>query len=290
MNLTKRILAAALALALIVTFSSCKKNESDFFAYEFTPEPTVAPIVTPIPEGAAEITVAMPKEVPSSNPFLVSSRDLRSLYNLIFEPLIKFDETGEPVPVLAQTWEQDESGEKWTITIRDDVFWQQTGRKLDAYDVEFTLDLMKQLRNDKDADYCEGLGYIRYWSVEDERTIKLYSFEPFYGTIQAFDFPILPREVGYSLDTEPMFPIGTGPYMVTTWYPGDQIILESNPNWWQRQPVIGKITAKPYDDNSLAVSALQLNQLDVVQTDQIALVATRPGAGHLFIRIYHQLL
>lgn len=65
--------------------------------------------------------------------------------------------------------------------------------------------------------------------------------------------------------------------MVTSWAPGEQIILESNPNWWQRQPVIGKIIAKPYDDNALAVSALQLNQLDVVQTDQIALLATDQG-------------
>ena len=178
--------------------------------------------------------------------------------------------------MLAQTWELDEeSGKKWTITVRDDVYWQHTGRKLDAYDVEFTLDLMKQLRQqNENAQFCEGLGYLRHWSVEDENTIKIYSFEPFYGSIQALDFPILPRDVGYGLDIDATFPVGTGPYMVTSWYPGEQVVLESNPNWWQKQPVIGKIVAKPYDDNGLAITALQLNQLDVVQTDEIALLAT----------------
>jgi peptide/nickel transport system substrate-binding protein len=134
---------------------------------------------------------------------------------------------------------------------------------------------MKQLRQqNENAQFCEGLGYLRHWSVEDENTIKIYSFEPFYGSIQALDFPILPRDVGYGLDIDATFPVGTGPYMVTSWYPGEQVVLESNPNWWQKQPVIGKIVAKPYDDNGLAITALQLNQLDVVQTDEIALLAT----------------
>ena len=274
MNLVKRIAAAIMALAIAAAFASCSNNKSDFFSYQFTPEPTVAPIVTPMPEGAAEISVVMPEEIESSNPFLVTSRDLMSLYSLIFEPLIKFDETGEPVPMLAQTWEQDDTGKKWTITLRDDVYWQQSGRKLDAYDVEFTLDLMNQLRREQDNDYCEELGYIYYWKVIDDRTIWIYSYEPFYGTILAMDFPILPRDAGYSLTTEPMFPIGSGPYKVTSWYPGQEIVLEYNENWWQRKPVIGKIVAKPFDNNSLAVSALQLSQLDVVQTDQIALLAS----------------
>ena len=83
-----------------------------------------------------------------------------------------------------------------------------------------------------------------------------------------------PETGGYSLTTEPMFPAGSGPYKVTSWYPGQEIVLEYNENWWQRKPVIGKIVAKPFDNNSLAVSALQLSQLDVVQTDQIALLAS----------------
>ncbi len=273
MNLIKKIVAVLSLIIFTLTLASCQNN-SDFFTYDFTPEPTIAPIVTPMPDGSVEIKVPMPSKVESSNPYLVTSRDLLSLYGLIFEPLMTFDEIGEPIPVLAQTWELDETGKKWTITLRDDVYWQQTGRKIDAYDVEYTLDLMNQLRREKNNDYCEELGYIKYWSVENDYTIKIYSYEPFYGTIKALDFPILPRDLGYTLDTEPLFPVGTGPYMVTSWAPGEKVVLELNPNWWQKSPMIGKITALPYDDNSLAVSALQLSQLDVVQTDELAILAT----------------
>ena len=74
MNLTKRIFTLVLAAALAAAFASCKNKNSDFFASEFTPEPTVAPMITPIPDGAAEITVAMPSTVESTNPFLISAR------------------------------------------------------------------------------------------------------------------------------------------------------------------------------------------------------------------------
>ena len=273
MNITKRWIAIILLIIVAISFASCS-NDSDFFSTQFTPEPTVAAIVTPMPDGSAEITVAMPSVIESTNPFLITSRDLMSLYNLIFEPLLTFNETGEPVPVLAQTWELDDTGKIWTVTLRDDVYWQQTNRKLDAYDVEYTLELMNQLRREQNNDYCEELGYIRYWSVIDDLTIKIYSYEPFYGTINALDFPILPRDVNYTINTEPIYPVGTGPYMVASWNPGVEVILEANPNWWQKAPIIGKIIAEPYDDNSLAVSALQLSQLDVVQTDELAILAT----------------
>ncbi len=268
----KRAAIIILLVILIVISFGCGKNDDSFFASSNTPEPTLAPILTAQPEGSGEIVVAMPSEISSTNPYLVNTRDLKSLYNLIFEPLIKFNELGDPVPVLAQTWEIDETGKKWTITIRDDVFWQHSGRKLDAYDVEFTLDLMREIR--RESDFCESLGYIRHWSIENENTIKIYSFEPFFGTLNTLDFPILPYDMGYGAGSEPLYPIGTGPYQVAVWEPGNQIILESNPDWWQKKPYIGKITAKPYDDNSIAVAALQLNQMDVVQTDEITIMAT----------------
>ncbi len=219
MNLIKKLALIIMIAVFSLTLVSCGK-EQEFLRYNYTPEPTVAPIATEVPDGTAEIRIAMPSEIESTNPYKVTSRDLMSIYNLIFEPLISFDDTGEPVPVLAQTWELDlESGRKWTITLRDDVYWQQSGRKLDAYDVEFTLDLMNSLRREENNDYCEELGYIKYWSVEDERTINIYSYEPFYGMINALDFPILPKDVNYTLTTEPIYPIGTGPYMISSCFP-----------------------------------------------------------------------
>lgn len=268
-----KIMTAILLTIVIISLLACNKDDAeDIFAFDPTTQPTLAPLITPQPEGSGKIVVAIPSEIESTNPFLVNSRDLRSLYNLIFEPLIKFNEIGEPIPVLAQTWQQDETGKKWTITIRDDVYWQHSGRKLDAYDIEFTLDLMKQIKDD--SDFCESLGYIRYWSIEDASTIKIYSYEPFYGTLNALDFPILPYDAGYGVDSEPLYPIGTGPYQVAAWKPGTEVVLQLNPEWWQKTPSIGTIIAQPYDDNSIAISALQLNQMDVVQTDEITLIAS----------------
>ncbi|MCK5128760.1 MAG: hypothetical protein KAQ68_02820, partial [Clostridiales bacterium] len=121
MNIVKKLMILTLAVVICMSlFWGCnKKEDEDIFGLNNTSKPTLAPIVTPIPEGAGEIIVAMPKEITSTNPYLVNERDLVSLYGLIFEPLIEFDELGEAIPILAQTWELDETGKKWTITIRE---------------------------------------------------------------------------------------------------------------------------------------------------------------------------
>lgn len=260
----------SIILSAAMLFGGC--NGDDMPAA--TPTPTPPTVVNNIYALKNTIAVAMPSKIESTNPYLINSRDVLSLYNLVFEPLVDLNQKGEPVPCLAQSWSVDESGYEWTFVLRDGVTWQHINREITAQDVHFTISLMQEIKDN--SIHCHAMGYIADWDIVDEKTILITTYEPFYGILMAMNFPILPYDVGYnSAGGEPIVPVGTGPYMVNDYRPGVRIELVQNEAWWQVLPRIEKIIAEPYDIGSIAVSALSLGQLDVVQTNDITVSQLR---------------
>ena len=235
-------------------------------------EPTGTPEVTPAPDMGSEpvpggsITISMPEGTKLGNPLTAATRELNSIYGLVFESLLELDETGNPVPCLAETWES-EDGLTWTFKLRTGVKWQETGRALDANDIKFTMDQIKELGKDMPWYYITN--YIKTWDAGADGTFVIELKKPFYGVLQALTFPVLPAEYGYENGGAPATPVGTGPYKVT----GQQekeIDLAVNADWWKKPPYITDIKAVAYPDNATAVSTLVLGgQLDAVQTEDL---------------------
>ncbi len=73
------------------------------------------------------------------------------------------------------------------------------------------------------------MGYIRKWEAPDDKTVILTTYEPFYGFIQALNFWVLPYDIGYNASqSQPAYPIGTGPYQTQDYRPGVRIELVQN--------------------------------------------------------------
>ncbi len=49
-------------------------------------------------------------------------------------------------------------------------------------------------------------------------------------------------------------PVGTGPFIFKEWRPGDQIVLDANPNYWGGKPKVDRIVFKEYPDPQAASS------------------------------------
>ena len=264
-----RIYIFLIIIALL--FSGCTKTGTLKAA---APTPTPTALVDDWLGSNTTINVSIPTEVESTNPFFVTKKDTLSLLNLVFEPLIKLNEANEPTPCLAKSWKVDEEGTTWTFIIRDGVYWQNTNREINAQDVMYTLDLMQEIK--KDSIHCKVMGYIKKWERIDDRTIEITTYEPFYGMLMAMDFPVLPYDAGYSSgEIQAQIPVGTGPYYVSDYRPGVRIELQVNENWWKTLPEITTIVAEPYDEPSLAVSALTLGRIDVISTDELAVSQIR---------------
>ena len=60
-------------------------------------------------------------------------------------------------------------------------------------------------------------------------------------------------------------PIGTGPYMLQSWTPGNKMVLVANPKYWGPKPKIKRIIYIPIGDPSARLQALQSGEIQAVR-------------------------
>lgn len=265
----KVLLSAFLALALLYGCGG--------------PAPTVSDSPTPsATEGSAKpkppstLALPMPDGAELGNPLLATTREMDGVCGLIYESLLTTDDSGNLAPCLAETWKPNDDGTQYTFTLRKDVKWQGAGRNLTADDVKYTLEQIKALGQDKPWGYVTK-NYLKSWKVNDDGTLTITLYKPFYGALQALTFPVLPKGCGYDSGASPEIPVGTGPYMVTGYDKGKTITLKAYPDWWKKQPAITGIKVQAFPDNATEISSLTLGggQLDAMQTDDLTVTQYR---------------
>ncbi|MEX1376956.1 MAG: ABC transporter substrate-binding protein [Eubacteriales bacterium] len=272
---SNRIRIYILVLILMFIFTGCAPT-SRLKVVEPTPTPPA--VVEDWLGASTTMKVPVPSTIESTNPYFVQKKDTLSLYNLIYEPLIEMDDSNKPQPCLAKSWRSDEEGTTWTFIIRDGVYWQNTGREINAQDVVFTLDLMNQIK--EVSIHCRVMGYIKSWERIDDRTLEIRTYMPFYGLLMGMDFPILPYDAGFTAgEVQPSVPVGTGPFYASDFRPGVRIELMSNENWWKTLPEIKTVIGEIYDNSDLALSAMSLGQIDAIATDDTSVTQIREGGG-----------
>ena len=167
---------------------------------------------------------------------------------LVFLPLANFNERGEIEGVLAESWEHSDDYRTWTIHLREDVRWQD-GVPFTAYDVQFTIDLLK---------HPELIGRYEWFSfyfvdltVHDEISFTItYNRVPFFSLcwMPDTDTVFYPKHLLENLDpakfSEWEFwkkPVGNGPYRVVRYVPATGIEFQANPDYFRGKPKIERV-------------------------------------------------
>ena len=59
-------------------------------------------------------------------------------------------------------------------------------------------------------------------------------------------------------------PVGTGPYVLKSWTAGDRMILEKNPDYWDKDKIyLDRIALKPLPDAQSRFASLQSGEADI---------------------------
>jgi peptide/nickel transport system substrate-binding protein len=180
----------------------------------------------------------------------------------IFEGLTTINAfTSKVEPRLAERWSVSHDGREWTFYLRKGVLWND-GQPFTADDVVFTFnDLVYNPDIPSSArDIFTVEGQIFKVEKVDDLTARFtlpVKFAPFLRGMAAQS--ILPRHklkalvdegkfnFSWGIDTPPREIVGTGPYMLTRYDPGQRLVFERNPFYWKRSsggdrlPYIGKI-------------------------------------------------
>jgi peptide/nickel transport system substrate-binding protein len=180
---------------------------------------------------------------------------------LIYEPLIQFDLAAPPkyYPWLATKFAWSNGGKSITFTIRNGVKWTD-GTPLTAADVAFTFNLVKK----NTAINLNGLDISSVSTSGNTVTVNFPSAQ--YTNLENIAGEvILPQHIWSSVGNPATYtdanPVGTGPWMLSTFTP-QGFTLKANPNFWQGPPKIQSVYFPVYTSNTSALTALFGGQID----------------------------
>lgn len=191
-------------------------------------------------EGEAQrggtIVVGMRTDFGGFNPITYTDQYTGELINFaLFTPLIQYDETLQPEPYLAESWEM--TGDTGVVfTIRQGVQWHD-GQPVTAHDVKFTFDLAK---DEATASLIGSafLGNVDRAEVIGDYQIRFHYSQPHSQSLESFWWAPLPRHLLQDVPAAELRnadfnrnPVGSGPYRLTQWEANSQVTLEPNPSF-----------------------------------------------------------
>jgi peptide/nickel transport system substrate-binding protein len=199
-----------------------------------------------------------------------------------FETLLVYDENYNlTTDGLAESVTQDQP-DQWTIRLKQGITFHD-GKTLSADDVIYSLQRMLDPKQGLFG--TGGLGSIdpNNLSKLDPRTVrlKLKQADSTIGEqMGQYYNGIVP--VGY---TRAGTQIGTGPFKVQSFSPGQQSVHVRNPNYWRSgQPYFDQVTIIDFPDPAAQVNALLAGQIDAI-TDipfgQVTVVKAHAGLSVL---------
>jgi peptide/nickel transport system substrate-binding protein len=220
------------------------------------------------------ITVGLELDIPGFDPLKVGVFDTsaETAAAAIFDTLTTLDDKGEPQPKLAVSWNHSEDFKNWSFKLRPGVKFHD-GTPFNAQAVKENFDRQKD-----PANKCRCAFYIAFiHDVEatDDLTVVYHLNDP------SVNLPALlsPQTVNNTVQSPTAWktkgddysrnPIGTGPYILKSWTAGDRMVLEKNPDYWNKgHPYLDRIVLKPLPDAQSRFASLQSGEADIVWDDE----------------------
>lgn len=209
-------------------------------------------------------------------PFEAVERDMLSIYNAVYESLILIDDAYMPQGSLAESWEESNNGKTWTFTLRDDIRFSD-GTPITAYDVVASAQYILDKANDEniaDHGFYYNLAYfVKSISAKDDKIVIVKTKRPYFGILYEMTFPVVPAaQVAYDA------PIGSGPYVITSFNPGVSLMLETNKNWWKaKEPWVEQIIFSFTDTPRSVIENYEYSRTQAVFTRSIASTQYKTG-------------
>jgi len=181
---------------------------------------------------------------------------------LLFDSLTQFMPDGTVLPKLAARWEVSKDGRVYTFTLVPNAKFHD-GTPVTAEDVKFTFDAAKDPAT-KSSD--EGLETVEKVEVLNPRTVRvtLSKLTPQF-LAEGGARGIVPKHVlaGKDLATDPfnLKPVGSGPYRLVSFTPGQAIVFAAVPDFYRGAPKIERIVFKILPDQNVILTQLRAGEI-----------------------------
>ncbi|HVI85043.1 MAG TPA: ABC transporter substrate-binding protein, partial [bacterium] len=223
------------------------------------------------------LTYALASTGTSKIPAFTAADDDAEIMNQIYESLLRVDPRSFKIePHLATSYAVSPDGKTWTFVLRKGVKWQYGYGEFTCADVQFTWDLHK---NPQTRSFWEPQARIvDTVSCPDPYTAVITLERPSQGFVWSVA-NIMPS-TGWILSKDAWTnigqagyegqPVGTGPYMLRSLTPKQDVVLVRNPGYWGPRPAVDVISFKVVGDIEAAASGIRAGAIDIVQADPAA--------------------
>ncbi len=218
---------------------------------------------------AQTLTIGEGGAITSLDPHFLNAAPNNALAMHLFDSLVALDAQAHLKPGLAVSWKAL-SDTEWEFKLRPGVKWHD-GQPFTADDVAFTIQRVPNVPNSP-TNFAASVRAIAAVEVVDPLTVRFRTAQP---------YPLLPtdlaaisivsRHVGQNATTEDYntgkATVGTGPYKLVSYVPGNRIELARNDDYWGGPQPWAKVSYRVITDAASRVAALLAGDVDVI--DQV---------------------
>jgi peptide/nickel transport system substrate-binding protein len=208
--------------------------------------------------AAGVLRIGIPSDIQQIDPHLVSSAIDYTSMEAMAESLTTFDRDMNPVPSLAEKWEQPDS-KTYVFFLRRGVKYHN-GREMKAADVKWSFERIIGFGGkSKWASYLADVASVEPLDDYRVRVNLKNPSAPFLSSIRYA--AILPPEEEKNLATHP---VGTGPFRFVERVPNVHVKVARFGDYWRKGlKYVDEVTLSPVPEAQTAVANLQAAVLDL---------------------------
>jgi peptide/nickel transport system substrate-binding protein len=222
-------------------------------------------LLPPGPALSAEkaLRIAQQAECNGFDPQKVTDVYTGTLLRQVYNGLVQPDENMIFQPDLAASWENPDDL-TWIFKLRQGVFFHN-GEEFTAEDVKYTFD---RIFDPKTA--SPGVTHVREVDkVEavDRYTVKITTktpYAPLLASLGRYELSILNKKAvdagGADYSKKP---VGTGPFILETWRPGDSVTLKKFDKYFRGEPKVDKLIFRGIPEDATRVIELESGGVDI---------------------------
>jgi len=222
------------------------------------------------PAAAQSLTLGTGGSATSLDPHFFNASPNSALTQHLFDRLIERDARAQVRPMLAESWRLISDSE-WEFTLRRDVTWHD-GRPFTAEDVAFTYRRAPNVPSSPGG-FGAALRSIREVRVVDAHTLRIVTHTPNPVLLPEIGgVHVVSRHVGEGATTEDYnagrAAIGTGPYRLVSYRPGDRTEFVRNDAAWAGRQPWARVSVRFIANDPARSAALLAGDVDVI--DQVS--------------------
>jgi len=179
----------------------------------------------------------------------------------VYDPLVRSAPGFKTEPGLAINWEHNDDGTEWRVGLRKDVTWHD-GKPFTADDVIYTW---RQMGNP------DHVGHSQVADIDLDRLSKdgdhsvIVPLKKPIGRLYDFFVNFTTAFVIQNGTKDFSNPIGTGPFKVDRFIPGERTVLSAHRDYWDPgRPYLDQMTLLSFTDQSALENALLSKEADVI--------------------------